>query len=89
MPDYYDEMTTGGINDRHQIIGLGAYWRDTRMEYTAGNLIYKGSSVHHNNSAGNTDWEIWKYTWDGDDLVRVEGPLPGSWTGKASLSWAA
>ena len=87
MPDYYDELTVGGVKDRGQLVGLGAYWRDVRMAYTAGDLIYRGVHNVHNSATTDTDWEIWKYTWSGDDLIRMEGPLPGSWDGRAAVDW--
>ncbi len=89
MPDYYDELTVGGVKDRSQLVGLGAYWRDVRLEYDTGNIIYKGVHFSHNAVTTDTGWEIWKYTYDGTDVVRIEGPLPGAWASRATLDWGA
>jgi hypothetical protein len=61
---------------------------DTRMEYSAGNIIYKGIHATHKALTSNASWLIWKYTWTGDDLTRIEGPLEGSWDNRATLDWA-
>jgi hypothetical protein len=84
---YYEDLSVGQIHDRGQIINLNAYWRDKRKEYSGGKLVFFGTHHRHNASEDDTDWEIWKYTYDGDDLVREEGPLPGSWNGRAALDW--
>lgn len=83
----YEYLKVGGVSSREQIIGLDAYWRDVRFEWSSGKLIYKGVHRVHDIGTDNTKWEIWKVTWDGDDFVRIEGPLPGSWDGKDSLNW--
>ena len=63
-------------------------WKATRLDYTSGDLDYKG--LHENNKANTDDgnWRIWKYTWSGDNPVLIEGPLSGSWDNRASLEWA-
>ena len=60
---------------------------DTRMEYSSGDIIYKGIHATHKAAASNASWLIWKYTWTGDDLTRIEGPLEGTWDGRAGLAW--
>ena len=67
---------------------LDAYWKDQRLDYTSGDLDYKGANTVHKASEGATDWEVWKYTWVGVNCTRIEGPLDGSWTGRAALAWA-
>lgn len=79
----------GGIRDRSQIINLGGFWRDVRMEYSSGDLIYKGSHWLHDAATSDENWEVWKYTWDGSDLTRIEGPLTGAWDDRAALAWGA
>ena len=88
MSDYQD-LKIGSIRDLKAIINLKAYWRDKRLEYVTNNLIYMGVNYFHDADTSNTDWEIWKYTWDGTDLTRIEGPLPGAWDDRATLSWGA
>ena len=65
------------------------YWKDRRYEYSAGNLIYKGTNTTHKAATTAETWYVWKYTWSGDDMVRCEGPLTGQWDNRASLSWGA
>lgn len=60
---------------------------DTRMEYSSGDLIYRGLHATHKAATSDTSWLIFKYTWSGEDLVRIEGPLSGSWDNRASLAW--
>lgn len=67
---------------------LDSYWKDKRYDYTSGNLDYKGFSVTHKLAEATATWEIWKYTWVGTNCTRIEGPLTGSWTGRAALAWA-
>jgi len=64
-------------------------WLDQRMDYTSGDLDYRGITEAHKASEGASVWWIWKYTWDaGSNCTRIEGPLLGSWTDRASLAWA-
>ena len=85
---YYVDMKVGTIRDLKSIIGLDAYWRDVRLEYSDGNLIYRAANYFHDALTTDTNWEIWKYTWDiSENLTRIEGPLPGSWDDRAALNW--
>jgi len=63
------------------------YWKDQRLEYSGGDLIYKGLNTVHKAATSATTWYIWKYTWDGSDCTRIEGPLVGSWDGNDGLAW--
>lgn len=64
-------------------------WYDQRMDYTTGDLDYKGVSMTHKADVGDDVWWIWKYTWDATpNCTRIEGPLLGNWTGRAGLAWA-
>ena len=65
-----------------------AIWKDTKLEYSDGKPIYKGLNAFNGISDDDVSWRIYKYTWDGDDCTRIEGPIIGSWTGRASLNWA-
>jgi hypothetical protein len=60
---------------------------DTRMEYSANDLIFKGIHATHKALTSDVNWLVWKYTWSGEDLVRIEGPLEGSWDNRGSLGW--
>ena len=66
---------------------LDAYWKDMRLDFTSGDLDYKGLHIVHGTAEGTATWFIWKYTWVGGNLTMKEGPLIGSWTGRAALSW--
>ena len=87
--DYYTNLAVGGLKTLKDVLSLGVFWRDTRMEYSDGDLIYRGVHYLHNPDTSEGSWEIWKYTWDGSDLVRLEGPLPGAWDNRTTLSWGA
>ena len=64
-------------------------WYDQRMDYTTGDLDYRGVSMTHKATVGDDVWWIWKYTWDATpNCTRIEGPLLGNWTGRAALDWA-
>lgn len=78
----------GNIRDRgHQCI-LGMYWHDQRFEYSGSDLIYMGVHRLHNTAITDGEWAIWKFTWDGSsNLVRQQGPLEGTWDGRAALDW--
>jgi len=64
------------------------YWKEKRFDYTSGDLDYKGFHEIHKTAEGEGTWSVWKYTYSSGDLVRIEGPLKGSWTGRAALDWA-
>ena len=62
---------------------------DQRMDYTTGDLDYRGVSKTHKAVAAANVWWIWKYTWDATpNCTRIEGPLLGNWTARAALAWA-
>lgn len=66
---------------------------DTRMEWgvapnASGELTYKGIHATHKAATSDTSWLIWKYTWTSANVTRIEGPLEGSWDGRAALAWA-
>lgn len=63
------------------------YWKDQRLDWSGGELIYKGLNIEHKAATDETTWYIWKLTWVGGELVRKEGPLVGGWNGRAALAW--
>lgn len=82
------ELNVGGVRDRNTIVRLNAYWRDIRLAYDgSGNIVYRGVNHSHDALSTDTNWEIWKYTWGSDGIDRIEGPLSGSWDGRAALAW--
>jgi hypothetical protein len=68
---------------------LGTFWQDFRIAYNASdNPEYLGRTE----KAGATvtlaeAWQVWKITYDGDNVTRIEGPLTGTWEGRGTLSW--
>jgi hypothetical protein len=83
------EYVMGFIRDRQTIAVLGGIWHDQKFDYAGGsNLIYRGVHEMHNISEDDTNWEVWKYTYDiGNNVTRIQGPLRGSWTNRASLGF--
>lgn len=79
-------MSIAGIRSRDHIINLDAYWRDVRIEYSSGDPIYIGRHFLNDADTSATNWAIWKYTYDGLDVTRIE-LLEGSWDNRASLGW--
>jgi hypothetical protein len=62
-----------------------------RQQYTwdaNGNLEYVGGHTDVNATDGTNSWHVWKYTWTSGSLAKIEGPLRGSWTDRATLGWA-
>jgi len=97
--DSMDWQLIGGLDADGEAAGLTfegerivvdsgeSYWKDRRYEYDTGDLIYRGVNTEPSASTSATTWHIYKYTWDVDDLVRLQGPLSGSWDGRAGLGW--
>jgi len=81
------DTTVGGIGKKDVLANLNAFWKDKRYDYSSGDLIYMGVCTYHDNATSEEDWEIWKFTYGADGIARIEGPLKGSWTGRASLAW--
>ena len=87
MPDYSERTEVGGVSTRDQIIGLDAYWREVRRELSDGKLLYLGKHHIRNAALSDSRWEIWRYHYDGEDVIRVEGPIQGSWDGRSHIAW--
>lgn len=89
QPDYQLSY----ITDRQTIAALKGIWHDVQLFYDANdNLIYKCVNEIHSAGDGDETWEIWKYTWaaatiTGYNCSRIEGPLKGSVTNRATLTW--
>jgi hypothetical protein len=84
----YPDYQMGFIRDRQTIAILGGIWHDQKFEWdTSGNLIYIGMHEMHPMPDSDDDFEIFKLTWTSGNLTRMEGPLRGSWTGRAALAW--
>ena len=88
MADYYPEQDIPEISTLAHELRANIYWRDKRMEFTSGNLIYKGTHRQNKADTADTLWAITKYTWTGTDLTRIQGPLPGAWDNRESLDWS-
>jgi hypothetical protein len=81
------DSSLGGIRDRGQIINAGGYFKEARLDWTSGDIDYQGVNEVKGADEGATTWLIWKFTWAGGKPTRIEGPLEGSWTNRASLDW--
>jgi len=58
-----------------------------RLAYSGDDMIYRGTNMTHKAATSATDWVVYKYTYSSGDLILVEGPLTGSWDGRAALDW--
>ena len=63
------------------------YWKVSQYDWTSGDLDYKGFNVTLAAADAATTWYIWKYTWSTGNPTKIQGPLVGSWTGRAALGW--
>lgn len=63
------------------------HWLSMRVEYSSGDPIYVGKHPLINATQAETGWSIWKLTWTSGDMTYRQGPLHGSWTGRAALGW--
>ena len=63
------------------------YWKRNKYDWTSGKLDYVGVNANANATEGSTDWQVFKYQWDGDNVIDVQTRV-GSWTNRASLGWA-
>ncbi len=69
-------------------VQAGTWWKNTRLDYDgSGNLIYKGCHFRGGASPSDQYWVIWKLEWSSGNLVRIQGPLEGAWSDRASLGW--
>ena len=80
--------SAGGILSRDALIAIDAYWTVKMFDYAGGaDIIYQGAHYIHKASADDPNWAIWKYTYSSDGITQIEGPLTGTWTNRATLSW--
>jgi len=76
----------GDFDDIEKAV-LETKWLDTRYDFTGGELTYKGRNVGHKAATSAATWYVTKYVYSGGDIVRIEGPLVGTWDGRAALAW--
>jgi YD repeat-containing protein len=51
-------------------------------------MVYKGFHESLVADTNDTEWRIWKYTYDAsDNPVLIEGPDIGSWDNRENLGW--
>lgn len=84
--DLYADDLTVSMGDVEKLLAT-SYWKDQRMDYLAGKLVYKGLNTAHGISTSDDSWYIQKYTWSAGTMTRIEGPLVGSWDDRATLGW--
>jgi len=82
------DNTVGGTGNQSVIASIGAFWTSQRREYSDGKLIYHGCNIYPDAEITATDWEIWKYTYSGDNITLEEGPLQGAWDDRKTLAWS-
>lgn len=63
------------------------YWKDKRFAYSGTDLIYIGVTRHQNAGTNENKWLVWKLTWSGTNLERLQGPFEGTWDNRAGLGW--
>ena len=63
------------------------YWKDRRFEWASGNPVYIGVNRKPNAPEGDREWQVYKITWSGDTVTRMQGPVEGSWENRAGLGW--
>lgn len=66
---------------------LSYYWKDEMYEWSTDDLIYIGKNTTHKAATSATTWHVWKRTYAAGKMTRQEGPLTGSWDGRAGLAW--
>lgn len=59
-----------------------------RLDWTSGSLDYVGLNASVTAATSATTWQVWKYTWTSSNLTLKQGPLTGSWDGRAALAWS-
>ena len=65
-----------------------SYWKDKRLAFDgSNNLIYLGVTRTLNVGTSDLHWWIYKFTWSGSNLARIQGPIEGSWDNRADLGW--
>jgi hypothetical protein len=75
---YYDD---GGYDTEGRLDKLFEYDGD-------GNIIYLGTHADVLASEDDLFWYVSKFGYDGNgNIIRIQGPLTGSWTGRAALGW--
>jgi hypothetical protein len=64
------------------------YWKEERYAYTSGNPIYIGKNITLGALTSAATWQIWKLDFDADNnCTRRQGPITGTWDGRAALGW--
>ena len=58
------------------------------LEYSGVDMIYMGTNQTHKAATSATNWVVHKYSYTDGNLVKAEGPLVGTWDGRAALDWA-
>lgn len=64
------------------------YYKRKLFEYSDGKLIYMGKNSNNNAPTAAIGWSIWKFSYSGDDIIGIEGPLIGAWDDRATLDWS-
>lgn len=71
-----------------ELILAGQLYRCKQFAYDATNqLIYEGYHLDPNAGDGDKHWHIFKHSWTDGKKTKTQGPLIGTWTGRAALPW--
>jgi hypothetical protein len=73
--------------EKWALIQSDGMWAVRRFEYSSEKIIYIGRNVVHKAATAAIDWHIWKFSYTGDDVTMIEGPLRGDWDSRATLDW--
>lgn len=61
--------------------------RREHWDYTSGNMDYYAFHLDHKADDADDGWYVWKYTWTDSKKTDAQGPVIGTWTGRAGLDW--
>lgn len=65
----------------------GNYWKESLFDWTSGNLDYMGLNVVLGAAEAAATWYVFKFSWTLGNITRCQGPIVGSWTGRAAMGW--
>ena len=64
------------------------YWKRILIDNTTGDIDYIGKHTVLATATSTATWHVWRYQDYSGSLSRdIQGPLVGSWTGRAALGW--
>ena len=61
--------------------------KSIKFDYSDNDLIYKGGNALFDAVTSDSNWQIYKYTWNAGNLIALQGPIIGSWDNRENLGW--